>query len=882
MKLKILFLIYLLTLCGASTSPAADFDLVDDFDRPDMWYHGDGWETLTPGHWKLEGKALRRRLENTGDGNPITHFPWHWSTGGKEIEPLSKGRKEGLLPMGMIWRRDWELQGNYTIRAEFTVRALSPDDPQGFMGVCFGGESWYESRSFGGARPGASSWMALWREDGTFAVADHGRIGSGGKRGGGGKKQGQSGWRDLPEAEAPPLKAGDKVAIEVEVTGSALNKADVFARLVRQGETVRLEVRDVDRSKFTNGNFGLACFGDLDFEVNRVEILPGENTAGANPINELHVCYPLGGTLKEVDGKWGCRMIGLFRNPGKKVEIRVADSPDPQGGWKQVPVAGSASIVDNDFRRYTAAIDVALPASPGLKTLYYTVWKDGVDVTKDPRPAKPSKGYLGKKDYVGRLPRLSTPYRVCTLGGHALVGGGTTLDRSATYQHNWVHGQPTENSYKYFEDYNFQIVNWDDDVWYLELMFPPPSTDDAYKIINITIANPTTRWQMMRHWNIINPGDHDYGMDDIKGPEQILVRQRDDLGQDPEYMRRNYNLVQHLTEGIETRTEDRNPKDWFQWKMPNRDFSLVLCESRLWRDSQDTNVWVRGGWGHTAGLNDRTLETRNLLGEEQFAWLTEVIRTDTAPLILVTGINCMHPVFTGQLMDEKLGDKWHQDDRVAADYAGWAKAGTDRVLELFGSRPGIISVYGDIHLACIVENRKQRVIESSCGPIGRGGSRGLKKDFGPEMTDFDGRPVKVHALYHAQYQAPDLRKREGPPHWNFLETVFYPHRKDPVTEMRIRNIIDPPSAEPRGGGFVNRPASKTGRVPACALPELKTLPDADVHFTTLDGKPIIGTRSLQNGTVQLQSLVDVAPGTKVVMTARRGDEVEAKVVVTEK
>ena len=65
----------------------------------------------------------------------------------------------------------------------------------------------------------------------------------------------------------------------------------------------------------------------------------------------------------------------------------------------------------------------------------------------------------------------------------------------------------------------------------------------------------------MRHWNVINPGDHDYGMDDIKGPEQILVRQLDDLGQDTEYMRRNYAINHHLVEGKETEIEDQNPKD---------------------------------------------------------------------------------------------------------------------------------------------------------------------------------------------------------------------------------------------------------------------------------------------------------------------------------
>ena len=91
--------------------------------------------------------------------------------------------------------------------------------------------------------------------------------------------------------------------------------------------------------------------------------------------------------------------------------------------------------------------------------------------------------------------------------------------------------------------------------------FHPQYRRDAYKIINLAIGNSATRWKMMRHWNVINPGDHDYGMDGIKDPEQILVRQLDDLGQDAEYMRRNYAINHHLVEGKETEIEDQNPKD---------------------------------------------------------------------------------------------------------------------------------------------------------------------------------------------------------------------------------------------------------------------------------------------------------------------------------
>ena len=101
---------------------------------------------------------------------------------------------------------------------------------------------------------------------------------------------------------------------------------------------------------------------------------------------DCHVCYALGDTLKKTDDGWTVRFIGLFRSAGERADIRIADSPNPEGGWVNVAVAGSGKIVSNAFRRNTAVIDVVLPASPAEATLYYTVWKDEVNVTTDPRP----------------------------------------------------------------------------------------------------------------------------------------------------------------------------------------------------------------------------------------------------------------------------------------------------------------------------------------------------------------------------------------------------------------------------------------------------------------------------------------------------------------
>ena len=865
------FTMLLAVVCSCLASRAAADHaavVIDDFDRPDARYHGGAWETLNPGYWSLRGKALRRRLTNVGNGNPITSFPWHWSNAGKQVEPR-RGDRTPRLPAGMIWNRQWRLAGNYTVRARFTVRDLAPPgrgEKDGFLGVCFGGECLYESRNFRPNKPGAGSWMALWNKDGSFGVFDHGaRL--------------QPVRADTTKGGLR-LEAGDPLQIEVQVGGDDPATATVTARISAGDLAESVTIQDVDRGLYCDGYFGLACHGSLDFEVGQVELLPGTNRARPEQLNALHVCYPLGDTLRQVDGRWTCKFVALFRSGGDTVAVRVADSPAPAGGWQSVPVAGSAAIVDDDWRRFTAVIPVTLPASPAAKTLYYTVWKDGRDVTADPREADPERGYLGRQTYVGRLPRLAAPYRVCTLGGHALNAGGTTLPRAGVFQENWIHGQPTENAYRFFEDYHFQIINWDDDVWYLELLFPPPSTDDAYKIITLSIANPTTRWQMMRHWNIINPGDHDYGMDDVKGPEQILVRKYDDLGQDSAYMRRNFDINQHLVQGLEQRTGAENPQDWRRWRMPNGDFTVLVLESRLWRSSQDTDIWVKGGWGHKRGLYDRRDPTRPLLGEQQFAWLQEVLRTDPSPLLCITGVNCMHPVFTGFLVDPDTGLRFFQQDRVAADYAGWCSAGTDRLLGLLGGRPGIVSVYGDIHLACIVENMQQRLIESSCGPIGRGGSRSLKEDWAPRMRDYDGREVQIHALYHAKYDTPDRHPRSGPPHWNFLEKEFDPRGEDPVVTINIRNIVDPPSAPVRGGGHIHRNASTTGRRPSCGLPAIKTLPLADVHFCQLDGRPIRGARSLASGLVPVPTLIDVPPGTKVLVTSTDGDKTDAQIVTT--
>ncbi len=74
-------------------------------------------------------------------------------------------------------------------------------------------------------------------------------------------------------------------------------------------------------------------------------------------------------------------------------------------------------------------------------------------------------------------------------------------------------------------------------------------------------------------------------------------------------------------------------------------------------------------------------------------------------------------------------------------------------------------------------------------------------------------------------------------------------------------------------------ASNTGRPPSCLLPKLKTLPGAGALFTA-DGAPVRGARSLPDGTLQARGLVDVAPGTRLVMTSFDGEKADVQVIKT--
>ena len=240
----------------------------------------------------------------------------------------------------------------------------------------------------------------------------------------------------------------------------------------------------------------------------------------------------------------------------------------------------------------------------------------------------PGTGMVGdvpsSGSYVGRLPQLKAPYKLCGLSCHAITSGLQQRTENGFQilggSDDWqIRDQPTLEAYKHLEDYNFQVMVWEDDVWYMELVLYPPSTDDAYKVVANSIFGPTSRWQMMRHWNVINPGDHDYGMDDIKGPEQLLIRHREGLGQDPSYIRRNFQIVHHLITGAEEVDPYKNPKKWRGLENAQPRLHFPRSSTPACGGHHRTRKSGKNGDGVTSRMpTTAPTPTRALLGEEQF------------------------------------------------------------------------------------------------------------------------------------------------------------------------------------------------------------------------------------------------------------------------
>ena len=102
----------------------------------------------------------------------------------------------------------------------------------------------------------------------------------------------------------------------------------------------------------------------------------------------------------------------------------------------------------------------------------------------------------------------------------------------------------------------------------------------------------------------------------------------------------------------------------------------------------------------------------------------------------------------------------------------------------------------------------------------------------------------------------------------------------PKSDCRVRNLVDAPTVQPRGGGSISESASQTGRELTCVLPVVRLLANADVLITDTDGHPIRAGRTLADGTLPIQGLVGIDPGQVVIMTARKGEQVSANAVKT--
>ena len=826
---------------------------VDRFDRADSNYHGDNWETLLPGFWKIEDHALRRDLRNIPDG-----------------------------PYGMIWNREWKLTGNFSVTVHFEVVGGS-STAEDLLGICFGGASLYECWR-GGGEKGDASYYAAWRGNGGFGIYDHSsdHVAAVGR-----------------ESSTRVPKAGDRVQLRLVVSdGSASDLANVQAELSGAVEA-RSELRDLKRVAFTEGFFGVVCRGALDFKATRVTLDAPVRQPRVEKISNLHVAIPYGMALQQRGGHWFARILCAFRDEGRKAQIRISREAEPTGGWEQVDVAGEAPIVTNAFREHTAVVEVRLPDSPASCDLFYTVWKDGTDVTADPRTQR----------YVGKLPRLAAPYKLAGFGGHSISAKEFTetnktfpwniepsiwRNRNSAnrigpdrelFQSDWIFEQYDEKSFQHFSDYGTQILIWEDDIWYLEIPVSPPSTRDAYKRVMLTIAGRVQRRMMMQNWNVLSPGDHDFGMDDFRGTEQWAVRNLDKLPQDGEYLRRNFGAIWHLCTGDERHYTVENPVRYGRWRMPAGDFSIVLTDSRLWRtttyaDIWETAVYMRGksedleyAWRNAQGW-DRRDPTRSIVGEAQFSWLEQVIRTDPSPAILVVGINGLHS-FTH--LEEEVHGRYGKSFQ---DFAAFNKASADRLIHLLSSRSGVVSIYGDVHFSAALFNPKARLMEGIIGSVCRTGSRTLKPDWGPVMTDWDGRELEVRAIFHKDYASPRKEPIDQYVHFGFVGFEFDVRDGAGSAEVRIRHIHDAPNDPVRGGGAVSVPLRDMGRPPLSYLPPLETFPHADVRLARVDGMPIRALRADAAGGVESSGLADIPEGTPIVITSTRGTNAASRITHT--
>ena len=108
-----------------------------------------------------------------------------------------------------------------------------------------------------------------------------------------------------------------------------------------------------------------------------------------------------------------------------------------------------------------------------------------------------------------------------------------------------------------------------------------------------------------------------------------------------------------------------------------------------------------------------------------------------------------------------------------------------------------------------------------------------------------------------------------------------PRPADPVVTLAIRNLVDAPTATPRGGDALTLAGSAMGRARTSTLPpDLVTLPLADVRLSRLTGEPVRSFRSDTEGRLRHSGLIDIPPDTPMVMTAHNSSNGDARIIQT--
>ena len=112
--------------------------------------------------------------------------------------------------------------------------------------------------------------------------------------------------------------------------------------------------------------------------------------------------------------------------------------------------------------------------------------------------------------------------------------------------------------------------------------------------------------------------------------------------------------------------------------------------------------------------------------------------------------------------------------------------------------------------------------------------------------------------------------------WNLI-----PHSKIQTSSFASETLLTHPTKHLAEEESLDTTSSRTGRTPTAKIPSIRVLPDADVHFYRTDGSAIRGTRSNSQGKIDITGLIDISPGTKVIVNAFDGFRSESKVIQLE-